>query len=250
MTVATTTSATSGSYTIVVTGVGSATHSTSVGLTVTAAKLGHPEPRSVRGRDRDGRLDDTGRFAAFSYEGGRSPGAVGEPVHGRDESPHLHHRFGRQQLGQGERVEYREPLTAHVSAAASMVIEVDEFSGVATTNALDRSVGASATGTAASSSSLTPASPGELLVGFSAGPVSSPSGPPERVWSERPAFRGDSGLPASMQLLPVRARSSVMQVRMQTTISPEDRSGRRDTVGVGSARPPHSRCADTTRLST
>ncbi|HEU5271458.1 MAG TPA: hypothetical protein VFU36_16140 [Jatrophihabitans sp.] len=50
-----------------------------------------------------------------------------------------------------------------------MAIEVQEFSGIATSSPLDTSVGASTTGTAAASGSLSPAGAGELLVGMVAG---------------------------------------------------------------------------------
>jgi hypothetical protein len=60
-------------------------------------------------------------------------------------------------------------VTVHTSTAASMVFQVQEFSGVVTTNPLDTSVGASNTGTTAASGNLTPAAPHDLLVGFVAG---------------------------------------------------------------------------------
>jgi hypothetical protein len=60
-------------------------------------------------------------------------------------------------------------VTVHVSLATSIAFEVLEVAGVAISNPLDTSAGASNTGTAASSGSITPASSGELLIGFVAG---------------------------------------------------------------------------------
>ena len=60
-------------------------------------------------------------------------------------------------------------VTVHTATAASMVFQVQEFSGVVTTNPLDTSAGASNTGTTAASGNLTPAAPHDLLVGFVAG---------------------------------------------------------------------------------
>ncbi|HJQ02045.1 MAG TPA: hypothetical protein VJ851_10610 [Jatrophihabitans sp.] len=60
-------------------------------------------------------------------------------------------------------------VTAHIATAATMTLQVQEFAGIAAVNPLDTSVGASNTGTSASSGPLTPAAAGELLVGFVAG---------------------------------------------------------------------------------
>jgi hypothetical protein len=60
-------------------------------------------------------------------------------------------------------------IVAHLATAGTMAIEVMEFSGIATSNPLDTSTGASNTGTTASSGPITPAGAGELLVGFAAG---------------------------------------------------------------------------------
>ncbi|MCW2594159.1 MAG: metallophosphoesterase, partial [Jatrophihabitans sp.] len=184
MTVATTASATSGSYTIVVTGAGSATHSTSVGLTVTAASSATPSlVQSAAGTETAAsttlaaslpsatKAGDLLVLSASLYTGATNhltsitDSAGNSWVKVNAWSTASHNSDGEMWYAANVAATAALTVTAHVSAAASMVIEVDEFSGVATTNALDRSVGASATGTAASSSSLTPASPGELLVG-------------------------------------------------------------------------------------
>jgi hypothetical protein len=60
-------------------------------------------------------------------------------------------------------------VTVHLGTTVNTAVEVQEFSGVATTSALDTSAGSSNTGTAASSGAITPAAGNELLVGFSAG---------------------------------------------------------------------------------
>ena len=59
-------------------------------------------------------------------------------------------------------------VTAHTASASTMVLSVQEFSGVATTNPLDVSVGTSNTGTSANTG-VAAASTGELVIGFMAG---------------------------------------------------------------------------------
>jgi len=60
-------------------------------------------------------------------------------------------------------------VTAHTASASTMALTVQEFSGVATVNALDVSIGASGTGTTANSGSITSTGANDLLVGFIAG---------------------------------------------------------------------------------
>jgi len=60
-------------------------------------------------------------------------------------------------------------VTAHTGSATTMAVEVQEFSGIATTGSLDVATGASNTGTTASSGSVTPAAANDLVVGFVAG---------------------------------------------------------------------------------
>jgi hypothetical protein len=60
-------------------------------------------------------------------------------------------------------------VTVRTASAASIVFQVQEFAGVAATNPLDTSVGASNTSTTPSSGSLTPTAPNDLVVGFLAG---------------------------------------------------------------------------------
>src|SRR5207244_5222288 len=60
-------------------------------------------------------------------------------------------------------------VTVSVTTATVVAIEVEEFSGVATTNPLDVSGGASSTGVAADSAAVTPTTSTELAVGFLAG---------------------------------------------------------------------------------
>jgi hypothetical protein len=60
-------------------------------------------------------------------------------------------------------------VTVHLGTTANTAVEVQEFSGVATSSPLDTSAGTSNTSTAASSGAITPAAGNELLVGFAAG---------------------------------------------------------------------------------
>jgi hypothetical protein len=60
-------------------------------------------------------------------------------------------------------------ITVKVASAASIAVEVLEFSGIAASNPLDTSAGTSNTGTAPDSGKLTPAASTELVVGFIAG---------------------------------------------------------------------------------
>jgi hypothetical protein len=60
-------------------------------------------------------------------------------------------------------------VTAHLAAAASIAFEVQEFSGMAKTSALDVSAGTSNTSTSAASGASTAAAANELAVGFIAG---------------------------------------------------------------------------------
>jgi fibronectin type 3 domain-containing protein len=60
-------------------------------------------------------------------------------------------------------------VTVHTAAAASIVLTVQEFSGVATASSLDTSSGTSNTSTAPSSGTIVPGSANELIVGFLSG---------------------------------------------------------------------------------
>ena len=60
-------------------------------------------------------------------------------------------------------------VTAHTSSATTMALEVQEFSGIATTGSLDVATGTSNTSTTASSGSVTPTAANDLAVGFVAG---------------------------------------------------------------------------------
>jgi hypothetical protein len=64
-------------------------------------------------------------------------------------------------------------VTVTLASATVMALEVQEFSGVATTNPLDVFAGASNTGTTAASGPATPGAAGELAVGFAGGHGSS-----------------------------------------------------------------------------
>ena len=60
-------------------------------------------------------------------------------------------------------------VTAHTGSATTMAVEVQEFSGIATTGSLDVATGASNTSTTAASGSVTPTAANDLVVGFVAG---------------------------------------------------------------------------------
>lgn len=60
-------------------------------------------------------------------------------------------------------------VTAHTSSATTMALEVQEFSGIATTGSLDIAAGSSNTSTTAASGSVTPTASNDLVVGFVAG---------------------------------------------------------------------------------
>jgi fibronectin type 3 domain-containing protein len=60
-------------------------------------------------------------------------------------------------------------VTIHTASATVVAMTVEEFSGIATTNALDVSVGIANTGTTPASGSATPTASNDLAVGFIAG---------------------------------------------------------------------------------
>lgn len=60
-------------------------------------------------------------------------------------------------------------VTAHTSSATTMAIEIQEFSGIATTGSLDVATGTSNTSTTAGSGAVTPTAANDLVVGFVAG---------------------------------------------------------------------------------
>jgi hypothetical protein len=64
-------------------------------------------------------------------------------------------------------------ITVNLATIVNTAVEVQEFSGIATTAPLDTSAGTSNTGTTASSGPLTPQAGNELLVGFVAGHANS-----------------------------------------------------------------------------
>ena len=60
-------------------------------------------------------------------------------------------------------------VTVHTASAAVISLELEEFSGIATTNALDVSAGTSNSSTSPNSGTATPTGTGDLVVGFIAG---------------------------------------------------------------------------------
>ncbi len=192
MTISTTTSTPAGSYPLTITGTGTAaSHSSSVSLTVNPVVVGGPGPRLVQaiGATESGPATsltatlpapstsgDLLVLSASVYTGATnhltsvtdSAGNIWQKVNAW--STASHNSDG--ELWYAANATAATTVTAHVGAAASIAFEVQEFSGIATSNPLDLSAGASTTGTTANSGPLTPSAAGELLIGFVAGHAS------------------------------------------------------------------------------
>ena len=186
LTIGTTSSTPASSYTVTVTGTGaSATHSTSVSLTVTAALSG---PRFVQTAAAGESASSTTLTATFPTPTGAGhllvlaasvyTGATNQISKVTDPAGNTWTKIGAYcaaghfsdgELWYAANANSVTSVTVTVAAAAVIAIEVNEFSGVATTNPLDVSGGASNTGTAAASGAITPATSTELAVGFVAG---------------------------------------------------------------------------------
>jgi hypothetical protein len=192
MTVTTTSAATAGDATIVVTGTGSATHSVSVSLTVTSGGS-NTAPSLVQSASSTATAPSTAPATTLTkptsagdllvlsvslYAGTTNhitsitDSAGNTWVRVNAWSTASHNSDGEMWYAADVAATSGLTVTAHVVTAASMAFEVDEFSGIAITSPLDQSAGASTTGTTASSGPLTPAASGALLIGFSAGHAS------------------------------------------------------------------------------
>jgi hypothetical protein len=193
MTVTTSAGTPTGTFTISVTGSGSGTHSTPVALTVNATGSGAGPALVQTGAATETAASTTlattlakptsaGNLLVLSasvYVGATnhitsitdSAGNTWSKVNAW--STASHNSDGEMWYAVNASAAATLTVTTHVTTAASMALEVDEFSGIATTNPLDQSLGASTTGTTASAGPLTPGSAGELLVGFTAGHASS-----------------------------------------------------------------------------
>ena len=187
LTLTTSGSTSPGSYPITVTGAGSsATHTTTVTLTVTAGTS--PGPRLVQAVGATEASSSTTLTAtlpaastggdllvlsASVYTGATnhissvtdSAGNVWQKANAW--STASHNSDGEVWYTAGALP--ATSIVAHVATGVTMAVEVQEFSGIVASNALDTSVGASNTGTTAASGPVTPAGSGELLIGLVAG---------------------------------------------------------------------------------
>ncbi len=187
MTITTSTSTPTGTSTVTVTGTGvSATHSTSFSLMV------NPVSASVPARVQSASATETatstslsGSFPSTTKAGdllvlsaSEYTGATNHLTSITDSAGNTWTRIGAYdvsghnsngELWYAANANPVTTVTAHVASAASIAFEVQEFSGVATTSALDTSAGTSNTGTAASSGAATASLADELVVGFVAG---------------------------------------------------------------------------------
>jgi hypothetical protein len=177
---------TAGSYAITVTGTApSATHTTTVTLVVSAASS---TPRLVQ--TAAGTATSTATSLTASFAGPTSggnllvlsasvyTGTTNHVTSVTDSGGNTWTRIGAYSVsghnsdGELWYVAGASPattVTVRTASAASIVFQVQEFAGVAATNPLDTSVGASNTSTTPSSGSLTPTAPNDLVVGFLAG---------------------------------------------------------------------------------
>jgi hypothetical protein len=190
LTLNTSQSTTAGSYPITITGSGpSATHTTTVTLTITSAKPPPALVQAVGATEASTSTTLTATLPAASTAGNLLvlsasvyTGTTNHITSVTDSAGNLWQRANAWSVashnsdGEVWYAANAAPATsivAHLTSAATMAIQVLEFSGIATSNPLDTSAGTSNTSTAASSGPLTPAASGELLVGLVAGHASS-----------------------------------------------------------------------------
>jgi hypothetical protein len=191
MNISTSASTAAGTYPITVTATGApATHTTTVTLTVTAVTGGTP-PKLVQTAAATATSTTTaltGTFGAPTAAGNLLvlsasvyTGATNHLTSIIDSAGDTWKRVGSYSVsGHNSDGELwyavasapSTTVTARTSAAASMVFQVQEFSGIDPVNPLDTSVGTSNTGTAPNSGTLTPSAPNDLVVGFLAGHAS------------------------------------------------------------------------------
>ena len=187
MTVITASGTTPGPYTVTVTGTGaSATHSTTFALTVTASTGATPQlVQSASGTETSAATSLSGTFQSATTGGhllvlsaGIYSGATNRISSVTDSAGNTWSRVGSYYVSghfsDGElwytaNAKPATTVTVHTASAASVALEVQEFSGVATTSPLDTSAGGSNAGTSAGSGSATPAVANELAVGLIAG---------------------------------------------------------------------------------
>jgi hypothetical protein len=188
MTVTTATSTPVGPSTITVTGTGaSAVHSASFGLTVTAVTGSTPHfVESASGTETAASTSLTGSFPLATVAGdllvlsaSEYSGATNHITSVTDSAGNSWTHIGSGYFVAGHNSNGEmwysanatsvTSVTVHTATAASISFEVQEFSGIATTNPLDVSAGASNTSTAPSSGAVNSTVANEMAVGFIAG---------------------------------------------------------------------------------
>jgi fibronectin type 3 domain-containing protein len=177
---------TPGSYPITVTGTAaSATHSTSVTLTVTAASSAPRLVQTAAGTETSAATSLTATFTNPTTRGNLLlvsasvyTGATNHITSVTDSAGNTWTRIGGYSVSghnsDGEmwyaaNAAPSTTVTVHTASAASVVLQVLEFAGIATSSPLDTSIGASNTSASPSSGSLTPTASNDLVVGFLAG---------------------------------------------------------------------------------
>jgi hypothetical protein len=180
MTITTSATTPAASSTITITGTGtSATHTTTLTLTVNAPVTGSA-PQLVQAA---GSTSATVTFAAPTTAGSLLVLSAGlytgltKPITAVTDGKNTWTKIGafavsgKNSDGEIWYAANAAPVTSVTvtTGAAAVALQVQEFSGVATAAPLDVSIGTSNTGTSASSGSVTPVGPHDLVVGFIAG---------------------------------------------------------------------------------
>src|SRR3989475_35316 len=175
-----------GNYSIMVTGTGSsATHSTSITLTVNSPPLG---PRLVQATAAGESVSSTTLIATFPTATAAGhllvlsasvySGATNQITRVTDTANNAWVKIGSfytaghysdGEMWYAANANPATSVTVTLATATVVAMEVQEFSGVATSNPLDVKAGASNTGTSAASGPGTPTASTDLAVGFIAG---------------------------------------------------------------------------------
>jgi hypothetical protein len=188
MSITTASGTTPGPYTVTVTGTGtSATHTTTFSLTVNAPTGTAPHlVQSASGTETTSSTALAGSFPVATTNGDLLvlsasvyTGATNPITSVTDSASNIWTRIGTGHFVAGHfsdgemwysaNAKPVTTVTVHNNSVVSASFEVQEFSGVATTNPLDVSTGTANTGTAANSGSVTSTAANDLVVGFVAG---------------------------------------------------------------------------------
>ncbi|TMF81437.1 MAG: metallophosphoesterase family protein [Chloroflexi bacterium] len=186
LSISTASSTPGGSYTLTVTGTGTtATHTTTVGLTVTGLSATPQLVQAAGATETSTSTTLTATFPTTTSAGhllvlsaSVYTGGTNQITQVTDSANNTWTRIGAfysaSHYSDGE-IWYAAnanpvtTVTVKLASATVVAMEVEEFSGVATSNPLDVSAGASNTGTSASSGPATPTASTDLAVGFIAG---------------------------------------------------------------------------------